>query len=266
MIATLSVRWRRAMQRRRARRKVSGASASGSSSRSATVAKRQPTGPPADSPCPILIAAQPPLFQEFLHAFLDHQEGFRVVGEAGDEAEIHRLLLQKRPSVLLFDYEVLGPNGDAAIFRLRRTAPETRILVLSSRSSEEIIQRVLRAGGSGIVGKHLDGATLVRAIRSVAIGEVWATRQTLARTLQYLSSAERSSGEEALTRRQWEIVEGVSRGLRNKEIGRRLQISEKTVKSHLNNIFRKLQVSNRFAVGLYALDFSKPRLQTDADA
>jgi DNA-binding NarL/FixJ family response regulator len=219
-----------------------------------------------DPPFYVLIATQPAIFRELLHAFLDSQPGLHVVGEAYEENQIGDLLSQKRPSVLVFDYEALGPNAEAAIFRLRREAPDTRILVLASRSTEETTQRVLRAGGSGVVGKHLDCATLVRAIRSVARGEAWATRQTIARTLYSLSSSDQSSTPEAaLTKRQWEIVDGVGRGLRNKEIARRLQISEKTVKSHLNTIFRKLQVNNRFAVGLYALDFTKQKPQAERE-
>jgi DNA-binding NarL/FixJ family response regulator len=244
------------MRRRRRTRSAAGIPAAGAPIRPLSP-RTSPTPSGTQNTCPILIATHPPLFQEFLRAFLDRQPGFRIVGEASDEEEVHRLLVRRRPSVLVFDYDSMTRNPDALIFSLRRTAPDTRILVLSSKATDETIQRVLRAGGSGIVGKHLDAATLVRAIRSVAQGEVWATRQTLARTLQYLSTAQRSTGDAALTRRQWEIVEGVSRGLRNKEIGRKLDISEKTVKSHLNNIFRKLQVNNRFAVGLYALELHK---------
>lgn len=208
----------------------------------------------------LVIASQPALFREVLCRFLNGVPGFHVVGEAFDEEQINQRLSQKRPQVLLFDYEALGPNGEAAIARVRRAAPGTRILVLTTRSSEETVQRVLRAGGSGVVGKQLGSATLVRAIHAVATGQVWANRQTVGQTLEHLANPGREVGlERQLTKREWEVVDDVSRGLRNKEIARRLTISEKTVKSHLNNIFRKLQVDNRFALGLYAWELTRAR-------
>ena len=203
------------------------------------------------------MAARPALFCEILSLQLCNEPDFEVVGLARDEDEIRLLLKQKRPGVLLFDYEGLGPGAETAIRRLRRAAPGTRILVLATRSSEETVERVLRAGASGLVGKQQVYATLVRAIRSVAGGELWANRRTTAHVVEHMSD---SPGEASvrLTRREWEITDAVGLGQRNKDIARLLKISEKTVKSHLNNIFRKLQVDNRFAVGLYSLDL-KPK-------
>ena len=167
---------------------------------------------------------------------------------------------ESRPAVLLFDYEGLGPSAERAIQRLHRSAKGTRILVLATRSSDETVERVLRSGASGLVGKQQPFATLVRAIRAVAAGELWANRRATAHIVELLSgpSDRNASPVERLTRREWEITDAVAQGLRNKDIARTLSISEKTVKSHLNNIFRKLQVDNRFAVGLYALDL-KPK-------
>jgi two-component system, NarL family, response regulator YdfI len=126
---------------------------------------------------------------------------------------------------------------------------------MATRSTAETVARVLRVGAMGLVGKQLDFATLVRAIRVVAAGELWANRRVTAQTVEHLANGpDRATGEGRLTQREAEIAEAVGRGLRNKDIARRLSISEKTVKSHLNNIFRKLDVDNRFAVGLYALD------------
>jgi DNA-binding NarL/FixJ family response regulator len=206
----------------------------------------------------LAVATQPALFRELLILFLNSAPGVEIVGQGSDEDEIARVLTEKGPAVLVFDYEALGPNGEVAIARLRRTAPGTRILVLTTRSSEETVERVLRAGGSGVVGKQLGSAMLLRAIHAVAGGEVWANRLTVAQTLEHLADPNRIHLDGRLTRREWEIVDGISRGFRNREIARRLKISEKTVKSHVNNIFRKLQVDNRFAVGLYAWDQVRP--------
>ena len=200
----------------------------------------------------LAVAALPALFCEALASRIENEADVEVVGRATSETEISRLLKAERPHVLLFDYEGLGPNAERVIFRLRRAAPSTRILVLASRSSQETVERVLRVGASGLVGKQLDCVTLIRAIHVVAGGELWANRRATADFVEHLTDNFSDANDE-LTGREWEIAEGVGRGLRNKEIAHRLSISEKTVKSHLNNIFRKLRVDNRFAAGMYVL-------------
>jgi DNA-binding NarL/FixJ family response regulator len=204
----------------------------------------------------IAVAARPALFCEILSSKLQEQPEFEIAGAARDEEEVRALLAKSRPAVLLFDYEGLGPSAELAIRRLRRTARGTRILVLATRSGDETLERVLRAGAAGLVGKQQPFATLVRALRAVAAGELWANRVATAHVVERLAAPLPGGGEpdERLTDREWEIVDAVGQGIRNKEIGKRLRISEKTVKSHLNNIFRKLRVDNRFAVGLYSLD------------
>jgi len=209
----------------------------------------------------LVVAAQPALICEVLAGQLNRERSLQVVAQASGEDQIVRVLSKEKPRVLLFDYEGLGPNAESVISRLRRLAPTTRILVLATRSSQETVERVLRVGASGLVGKQLEFATLVRAIHAVAKGELWANRRATADFVEHMTE---SSGRVAaldgeLTSREWEIVDGVGRGLRNKEIAHRLDISEKTVKSHLNNIFRKLRVDNRFAAGMYALERNQPK-------
>jgi DNA-binding NarL/FixJ family response regulator len=182
-----------------------------------------------------------------------------MVGRASNEEEIEKLLAKKNPRILVFDYEGLGPNGDSTVQRLRRAAPATRILVLASRSSDETVERVLRAGASGLVGKQLEFAVLVRAIRAVSAGEVWANRRATSLALETLTGPSARISKSALTKREQEIADACSQGLRNKEIASRLNISSKTVKGHLNNIFRKLRVDNRFALGLQITERLQPK-------
>ncbi len=209
----------------------------------------------------IVVAARPALFCESLSVALAREPNLDVVGRAGDEDEARTLLRQKRPAVLVLDYEGFGPSAEKAIRSLHRAAQGTRVLVLATRSSDETVERVLQAGASGLVGKQQTLDTLVRAIHAVAAGELWANRRATAHVLELLSqpAGRIDASQEGLTTREWEIAEAVGQGLRNKEIARRLKISEKTVKSHLNNVFRKLKVGNRFAVGLYCLDQLQPK-------
>jgi DNA-binding NarL/FixJ family response regulator len=192
---------------------------------------------------------------------LGQEDGLSVVGHAATESEIAETLRVAPPEVLLFDYEALGPNGEAVISRVRREFPKTRILVLATRSGPETVERVLHAGASGLVGKESDLLTLVRALRSVANGEIWANRRDTARALERLAlvSGRHVGSAGTLTRRETEIVEWVGHGLRNKEIAHRLRINEKTVKTHLNNIFRKLHVDSRIALALLGASQPLPK-------
>ena len=212
-------------------------------------------GPSA--PIRVGVATRPALIRELLCRVLAEETAIDVVGNASDEGGLRELLREKRPRVLLFDFEALGPSGESLISRLRRESPSTRFLVLATRSGADTVERVLRAGASGLVGKELDLETVVRAIRTVADGEVWANRLVTAHALEYLAGlsdlgAARGAANGHLTQREGEIVNEVGLGLRNKEIAAKLRISEKTVHTHLNNIFRKLQMGNRIALALFA--------------
>jgi DNA-binding NarL/FixJ family response regulator len=201
----------------------------------------------------IAIATQPALVRDVLSTCLNQEEGLEIVGEGRDEDQIVRILTEISPELLLFDYEALGANSEGIIARLRRLAPATRILVIATRSADENVEKVLRAGASGLVGKQLGYETFLRAVRAVATGEIWANRRAQALTLEHLTNYSAGAPEpgDQLTRREQQIVDGVARGLRNKEIARRLNISAKTVKSHLNKIFQKLGLEGRFALAIF---------------
>jgi DNA-binding NarL/FixJ family response regulator len=204
----------------------------------------------------VAIAAEPGLFRELLSGLLRADSILRVVGEGQSEDEIGEILRRERPRVLLLDAATIAEGQEGMISRLRRAAAATRILVLAARSGGDEVRQVLHAGAAGLVCKESGSQTLLRAIRAVADGEVWADRQVTARAIEDLAATfgRVPEPERPLTKREKEIADGVARGFRNKEIARRLRITEKTVKSHLHHIFRKLQVDNRFAVGLYTLE------------
>ena len=207
----------------------------------------------------IAVAAQPPLYCEILTLKLAEEPDLRVVGQAGNEDDAQALLAAQRPQVLLFDYEGLGPGAESTVHRLRHAAPATRILVLATRSGDDTVERILRAGASGLVAKQLDYALLVRAIKAVASGEIWANRRVTSLALERLTALPTRRIRSGLSKREQQVADACTRGLRNKEIASLLRISTKTVKSHLNNIFRKLQVNNRMAVGFRVLDRIQPK-------
>jgi DNA-binding NarL/FixJ family response regulator len=207
--------------------------------------------PAGAGPIDVVIAAEPPLFRDVLSRALNARPGLRVVSNGHGEVDLG---LKLRPRVLLLDAEALGSNAETVIRRLRRAAPATRILVMATWAEEESAEEALRAGASGIIEKGSDLETLVRAIKAVAAGQVWRSRRTAAWISEHSTDSrlDLSRSNRLLTNRERQIMDGVSRDLRNKEIALRLKISEKTVKAHLNNIFRKLKLDSRVALGMLA--------------
>jgi len=208
----------------------------------------------------LAVAIKPALLRDVLSRLLDMVPQLRVVGYGENEDQIRKVLSKLRPRVLLFDYEAMGPNGESMISHLRRAAPATRILVIARRSSEKNVEQVLRAGALGLVGKQQEFATLVRAIHAVAAGEFWANRRTATQALKHLTDVSAPvSALGSLTKRQLEIADGVALGLRNKKIAQQLSISQATVKSHLNTIFRRLKIEGRVALAMLAQERVQPK-------
>jgi DNA-binding NarL/FixJ family response regulator len=209
----------------------------------------------------VAIATQSPLFRYVLSLCFAGEDAMEVVGEARDEAGIIEILKTRTPDLILFDSETLGPASEGMITRLSRIAPEIRILLIAMRLTDENVEKVLRADACGLVGKQLGYETPLRAVRAVAAGEIWANRRAQALTLEHLTDpgAGAPDPEAQLTKRERQIVDGVARGLRNKEIARELNISEKTVKSHLNSVFQKLGLEGRFALAVIDQAHPQPR-------
>jgi len=216
---------------------------------------------PSAQPVRLAVAVYPPLWGELLAQILGREDWIHVVGRAATEEELRQLTAEQEPGVILLDYEGLGPNAEGLVSRLRRLAPRVRVLVLARRSGEETVVSLLRAGAAGLVGKSDNLSTLLSAVRAVASGEVWAERKVAAQAIEQLAAPvpAEPDGRVMLTRREWEVIEGVGRGLRNREIARALGISEKTVKTHLNHIFSKLHVESRFTLALWAQGGVQPK-------
>jgi DNA-binding NarL/FixJ family response regulator len=216
-------------------------------------------GPTRRPELAIVVAAQPPLFCEVLSSQLNDEPNLSVVGRASDTEHMWKVLAREKPQVLLFDFEGMGSNAEGMVHRLRRAAPRTRILALSSCANDKTAVRALEAGASGLVGKQWKFSTLVNAIQTVAQGELWANSRLTSRAFETLTGPSARKPKSELTKRELQIADGCSRGLRNKEIAKQLGISEKTVKGQLNNILRKLQVDNRPEMGLQIMGTTSPK-------
>lgn len=188
-------------------------------------------------------------------------EGFALVGDATDGATALRVVEELQPDVVLMDLRMPGMDGLEAITHIRQTWPQIAVVILTTYNEDELMVRGLRSGACGYLLKDTDRETLFHAIRAAARGEMLLQPEMLARVLALTSQATghpSSTGFHAggldLTEREREILQGVARGERSKEIAARLGISIRTVGAHLASIYTKLGVDSRASAVAIAIE------------
>lgn len=200
----------------------------------------------------VAIACDRALFCEGMSELLRQQQGIDVVARIRD-GDLAAGFGIDTCDVLIADYSLLGAEEITVFLEaMKRAAPRVRLLLLLEEDlPDETLMRYLRLGVNGYVRGTATTAQLVEAIHAVSSGTLWAERKLLNRfvvvpalpSLDLGSLASKTQG--LLTRREREIVSLLLHGLPNKTLSERLRISESTVKTHLNNIYRKMSVSNR---------------------
>lgn len=190
---------------------------------------------------------------------LEKQPDIVVVGEASCKAEAIPLATKQRPEVILLDMCLIDENGVDLIPELLAVSEESKIVMVTGVKDPAEHQRAIRAGAMGVVHKETSPEMLIKAIYRVNAGELWLDRQmtaTLVRRLRRDLETPKPMSEEdlssQLTTREHEIIGLVGEGLKNKSIADRLCISEATVRHHLTSILRKLEVSDRLELLIYA--------------
>jgi two-component system, NarL family, response regulator DegU len=211
-------------------------------------------------PTKVVIADDHTLFREGIKRMLSLEKDILVVGEASRGDEVAKLVERCKPDVLLLDLKM--PKGDIVqtLLEVKDIYPATKVLVLTAFSEDENIFNAAKGGARGYVLKGIDFPTLLQAIKTVHSGGVWIDKDLPAAEAfeeiaqdqnEDLDGARVDNGAvKTLTRRELEILRLVAEGLTNEEIGKKIFISEKTVKTHLTNIFDKLKVNNRFKAAL----------------
>ncbi len=198
----------------------------------------------------LLIVDDHPVVREGLAGMLAGQPNFDVVGEAKDGAEATALDAQLKPDVVLMDLRMPGMDGVSAIMAIREKRPSANILVLTTYDSDADIVRAIEAGATGYLLKDTPREDLFRAIHSAAKGESVLAPAVAARLMTRM----RAPAQESLSAREIEVLQLVSKGASNKEIGKALHISTATVKTHLIHIYGKLGVDDRTAAVTVALE------------
>jgi NarL family two-component system response regulator YdfI len=203
-------------------------------------------------PIRVLIADDHEVVREGLRLILEAEEDFEVVGEAGDGAEAVRKVDELRPQVVLMDLRMPVMGGIEAIERIRARWPAVAVVILTTYNEDELMRRGLMAGARGYLLKDTKRTALFDSLRAAARGDALLSPELLARVLAPSSAPVPASpapgpGPLALTEREREVLGGVARGERSKEIAAHLHITERTVKAHLASIYNKLGVDSRAA-------------------
>ena len=213
-------------------------------------------------PIRILIADDHALLRQGIRNFLSLESDFEIIGEAADGEETIRRASELRPDILLLDINMPKGNGIEVATRLRETHPEIRILALTIHDDENYMMKMIQSGAAGYLLKDVEPSMMVQAIRRVHAGESFVEPSLTAKLFRGITDREAQkpapqapgmSESDKLSAREIEVLRLIGRGMSNAEIARELYLSEKTVKNHLTNIFRKIDVTDRTQAVLFAI-------------
>ena len=204
----------------------------------------------------VLIADDHSLIRQGLKQILELEKDMVVIAQASNGNEAVQMAKECKPDIILMDINMPGANGLQAIKEIKQEKLDSRVIVLTIHEDREYLFKTLQMGAEGYVLKDAEPSVLIEAIRNVYAGQSYIQpnmTMELVKEFNRVTLHEKEKHDENnLTSREIEVLELIAEGMINKEIAKKLYISEKTVKNHVSNIFRKLNVSDRTQAAIYA--------------
>jgi DNA-binding NarL/FixJ family response regulator len=205
----------------------------------------------------VLVADDHALFRRALTSVFDDEADIELVGEANDGEEAIRMAAELAPDVILMDVRMPKVLGIDAARQIKVDQPSTRIVMLTNSDEEEDLFEAIKAGASGYLLKEIEPTEIAQAIRQIHDGHSLLSPAVASKLVSEFAAISKRSDERSsrpsLTDREVEVLTLAADGLTNRQIGRRLGISENTVKNHIRNILEKLHLHSRMEAVLYAV-------------
>ena len=200
------------------------------------------------------------LFRQGIRKLLELERDIKIVGEAGNGQELLDNFKKTAPDIILMDISMPHMDGVTATYKVKKLLPDAKIIILTVHEDEPHIFEAIKAGAMGYLLKDVSCEELIEAIRSVYRGEALIQPVIATKVLKEFAMLDKKKVKEGdrfyngLTEREKEILRLIVLGGTNKEIAKKLDISEKTVKNHISSIFQTLHVTNRTQAAIYALE------------
>ncbi len=213
-------------------------------------------------PIRILIADDYQLLRQGIRNFLALEPDFDIIGEAVDGEDAVAKTQALLPDVLLLDINMPKLTGIEVAGKLKQLCPTVRVMALTIHDDENYMMKMIQSGAAGYLLKDVEPSVMVQAIRRIYAGESFVEPSLTKKLFHGITSREEIRPSlpahppqeiDRLSAREIEVLQLIGRGMSNAEIARELFLSEKTVKNHLTNIFRKIQVTDRTQAVLYAI-------------
>ena len=203
----------------------------------------------------VMIVDDHSVVREGIRTYLDLEDQFIIVGEASNGREAADKVRALRPDVVLMDLLMPEMDGIAATKAIKEFNPEIKVIVLTSFTDDEHIMPAIEAGATGYLLKDVSAEELARAIEGAYQGQAQLHPEVTRKLMEQVRQPRRTAQQpgEELTPREMEVLRLIASGMSNKEIGRELVMTERTVKGHVSNILSKLGLQDRTQAALYAV-------------
>lgn len=197
------------------------------------------------------------IVREGIRTIIENDKDFSIIATSDNGVEAVENAKKYNPHIIIMDINMPEMNGLDALKIIKDQSINTKVIILTSQTNKEYIIAATKLGAKGYLFKNCDTNDLIKAIREVSIGRTYID-QSVANVLTQNTHYEKESNNkqlekiELLSRREYEVLALISGGLNNKDIGKELFISEKTVKNHITNLFKKIEVNDRVQATIFA--------------